>query len=145
LQRELAQHGYAEQLRGPGNGLRLAVLAYEFDSGLPLTGEPGEALLKRILFDPNQAPRGLFADRAEANRGLVMQIQNMLLGLGFFRGALTGRMDVWTADGVKDFERRRHLALTGRLTEETLLELIAYSGQPLQFSAAGPLAGVMPK
>ena len=53
LQRELAQHGYGEQLRSQSNGLRLAVLAYEFDNSLPLTGEPGDALLKRILFDPN--------------------------------------------------------------------------------------------
>ena len=135
LQRELAQHGYADQLRAQGNGLRLAVLAYEFDNSLPLTGEPSETLLKRILFDPNQAPRGVFADRAEANQRLVMEIQKVLLGLGFFRGALSGRMDVWTADGVKDFEQHRRLPPTGRLTEATLLALISYSGQSLQLSS----------
>src|SRR5262249_42627633 len=31
LQRELTKHGYAGQLQAPQNGLRLAVLAYEFD------------------------------------------------------------------------------------------------------------------
>ena len=51
LQRELARRGYADQLGAPKNGLRLAVLAYEFDNGLALTGEPAEALLKRLLFD----------------------------------------------------------------------------------------------
>ena len=61
---------------------------------MPLTGEPAEALLKHILFDLNQAPRGIFADRAEANQKLVTEIQKTLLGLGFFRGALSGRMDV---------------------------------------------------
>jgi Putative peptidoglycan binding domain len=135
LQRELARHGYAGQFQGQGNGLRRAVLAYEFDNSMPLTGEPSEALLKQILFDLNQAPKGVFADRAEANQRLVMEIQKTLLGLGFFRGALSGRMDVWTSAAVKDFERNRGLQLSGRLNETTLLELISYSGQPLQLSA----------
>jgi hypothetical protein len=135
LQRELGRHGYAEQLQAQANGLRLAVLAYEFDSGMPLTGQPTGVLLKQVIFDLNQAPRGAFADRAEANQRLVVEIQKALLGLGFFRGALSGRMDVWTSDAVRDFERHRALRLTGRLTEATLLELIAYSGQPLQLSA----------
>lgn len=135
LHRELARHGYGGQLQGEGNGLRRAVLAYEFDNSMPLTGEPTEALLKQVLFDLNQAPKGVFADRAEANQRLVMEIQKTLLGLGFFRGALSGRMDVWTSAAVKDFERNRGLPLTGRLTEITLLELISYSGQPLVLSS----------
>jgi hypothetical protein len=135
LQRELAKHGYADQLRVAKNGLRFAVLAYEFDNSLPLTGEPAETLLKRLLFDLNQAPKGVFADRAEANPQLVMEIQKTLLGLGFFRGTLSGRMDEWTEGAVKDFERHRGLPLAGRLTEAALLELINYSGQPLQFSS----------
>jgi hypothetical protein len=135
LQRELGRHGYAGQLQAQANGLRLAVLAYEFDNSLPLTGEPTEGLLKLVLFDLNQAPRGSFADRAEANPRLVIEIQKALLGLGFFRGALSGRMDLWTSEAVKDFERHRGLMLTGRLAEATLLELVSYSGQPLQLSA----------
>ena len=135
LQRELGLRGYGEQLQARANGLKLAVLAYELDNGMPLTGEPGEALLMQILSGLNQAPRGAFADRAEANQRLVMETQKALLGLGFFRGALSGRMDVWTSEAVKDFERNRGLTLTGRLTEATLLELVSYSGQPLRLSA----------
>ena len=135
LQRELGRHGYAGQLQAQPNGLHLAVLAYEFDNGLPLTGEPTEGMFKLVLFDLNQAPRGAFADRAEANPRLVIEIQKALLGLGFFRGALSGRMDLWTSEAVKDFERNRGLMLTGRLAEATLLELVSYSGQPLQLSA----------
>jgi hypothetical protein len=135
LQRELGRHGYAGQLQAQANGLRLAVLAYEFDNSLPLTGEPTDGLLKLVLFDLNQAPRGAFADRAEANPKLVIEIQKALLGLGFFRGGLSGRMDLWTSEAVKDFERHRGLMLTGRLAEATLLELVSYSGQPLQLSA----------
>jgi hypothetical protein len=86
------------------------VLAYEFDNSLrhwPAHGWPVEAGPVRL----NQAPRGAFADRAEANPRLVIEIQKALLGLGFFRGALSGRMDVWTSEAVKDFER--HSLMTG--------------------------------
>ena len=134
LQRELARRGYANQLQVRPNGLRLAVLAYEFDNSLPLTGEPTEALLKRVLFDGNQGPRGSFTDRAELNTKLVMEAQRMLAGLGFFRGTFSGRIDVWTSNAIRDFERHRGIPLTGRLSDQTLLELISYSGQPIRLS-----------
>ncbi len=135
LQRELLRHGYTSQLRAAGDGLRLAILAYEFDNGLPLSGDPSEELLKLLLFDLNQAPKGTFADRAEANARFVREIQKTLLGLGFFRGTLSGRMDAWTAGAMQDFQRHRGLAPEGRLTEAAILELIVYSGQPIQLSA----------
>ncbi len=135
IYRELARRGYLEQLRAGPNGLRLAVLAYEFDNGLPLTGEPTEAFLKRVLFDINQAPRGSFTDRAEVNTKLVIEAQKALLGLGFFRGTFSGRMDVWTSNAIRDFERHRGIPVSGRLTGQTLLELIIYSGQPIQLSS----------
>jgi peptidoglycan hydrolase-like protein with peptidoglycan-binding domain len=136
LKRELFRRGYLDQeILNQPKGLKLAVLAYEFDSGLNLTGEPTEALLKRVLFDMNPGPRGAFADRAELNPRLVIEAQKMLLGLGFFRGAFSGRMDVWTSGAIKDFERHRGLAQTGRLSGETLLELIAYSGQNIVLSS----------
>jgi hypothetical protein len=134
LQRELSRKGY-EIPQPQAAGLRAALLAYEYDSGLKLTGEPNEALLKRLIFDLNPAPRGVFADRAEADVKLVRETQTMLLELGFFSGTLSGRMDVWTINAVKAFERHRGLPLTGRLTEVTLVELISYSGQPLRRAA----------
>ncbi len=134
LQRELARRGYSIQLQARPNGLRLAILAYEFDNGLPLTGDPTEDLLKRVLFDGNQGPRGSFTDRAELNTKLVMEAQRMLAGLGFFRGTFSGRMDVWTSNAIRDFERHRGIPLSGRLTGQTLLELITYSGQPIRLS-----------
>lgn len=135
LRRELAKLGYVTQLQMPVNGLKFAVLAYEFDNSMPLTGEPADALLMRILSDPVPAPRGVFADRAEANQRLVAQIQNMLLGLGFMHGTVSGRMDIWTESAVQEFERNRGLHPTGRLSEATLLALVAFSGKPLQLSS----------
>ncbi len=135
LRRELGRRGYSSQLQSRTNGLKLAVLAYEFDNSLPLTGEPSEDLLKRVLFDLNQGPRGSLADRAEVNGKLVIEVQKMLLGLGFFRGTFSGRMDVWTTNAIRDFERHRGIPITGRLTDQTLLEVITYSGKPIRFLA----------
>jgi hypothetical protein len=135
LERELTRKGYAPLAHPSVWSLRAAVLDYEFDSGLPLTGQPTEALLKRLIFDLDPAPRGFFADRAEADSNLVLQTQKMLLELGFFSGTLSGRVDIWTANAVKTFERYRSLPETGRLTEVTLLELIAYARQPLRTTA----------
>ena len=134
LQRELALRGYTTQLKIRPNGLRLAIVAYEFDNGLTLTGDPTDALLKRLLFDGNPGPRGVFADRAELNTKLVLEAQKLLAGLGFFRGTLSGRVDVWTSNAIRDFERHRGIPQTGRLTDQTLLELISYSGQPIRLS-----------
>jgi peptidoglycan hydrolase-like protein with peptidoglycan-binding domain len=64
----------------------------------------------------------------------VREAQKVLAGLGFFRGTFSGRMDVWTSNAIRDFERHRGIPLSGRLTEQTLLELITYSGQPIRLS-----------
>lgn len=136
IERELRRKGYASQIENAGTALKAMILAYEFDSGLPLTGAPKDEILKRLLFDLNLAPRGAFADRAEADQRLVLQVQKTLVGLGFFSGALTGRMDAWTQEAISAFERHRKLPQTGRLNEETLLDLIAYTGQPIDRSRA---------
>lgn len=130
--RELSRKGYAAKpAQSAAKGLRAMVLAYEFDSRLPLSGAPSENLLKRLLFDLDRAPRGAFADRAETDQRLVLAIQKSLLQLGFFSGTLTGRMDEWTQSAISAYERHRKLPVTSRLDEATLLDLIAYSGAPI--------------
>jgi hypothetical protein len=130
--RELVRKGYPAPETAAGNDIAALVLAYEFDSGGPLTGRPTEDLLKRLLFDLDRAPRGSLADRVERDQALVLSIQKTLLQLGFFSGALTGRMDEWTQAAIAAFERHRKLTITSRLGEATLLDLIAYTGEPIQ-------------
>jgi hypothetical protein len=130
--RELSRKGYAAKPgQNAAKSLRAMILAYEFDSRLPLSGAPSENLLKRLLFDLDRAPRGAFADRAETDQRLVLAIQKSLLQLGFFSGTLTGRMDEWTQSAISAYERHRKLPVTSRLDETTLLDLIAYSGAPI--------------
>jgi hypothetical protein len=135
LRRELLRKGYGGGGNASGTPIKLLIIAYEFDSGLPLSGEASDNLLKRALFDLEPAPRSLLADRAEMNRDFVLAVQKILLELGFFSGALTGRMDEWTQNAVSAFERHRQIPVTGRLTGDTLAELIAYTGAPIQFAS----------
>jgi peptidoglycan hydrolase-like protein with peptidoglycan-binding domain len=136
IQRELSRKGYANV---PSNeaGLRAAILVYEYDAGMNLTGEMKEELLKKLLFDYAPAPRGALADRIETDRKFVTGVQKLLFELGFFSGTLSGQMDSWTIAAVKQFERYRKLPETGRLNEITLLELSRYAGQPLPNDVAG--------
>ena len=132
IRRELARKGYHLAASGkPGEILNPDILTYEYDAGLPLTGQFSEAILKRLIFDLNPAPRGPFADRAEADPKLVLETQKMLLELGFFSGSLSGRVDVWTSKATQAFQKHRSIPVTARLDETTLLELVSYSGQPL--------------
>ncbi len=132
IERQLTRKGYEI---AQGGSVRGAVIAYEFDAGLPLSGAFSDGLLKQMVFETRSAPRGPLADRAEADRQLVLSVQKKLLELGFFSGTLTSQMDIWTINAVKAFERHRGIGITGRLNEATLGELIAYSGQPVERAA----------
>jgi peptidoglycan hydrolase-like protein with peptidoglycan-binding domain len=59
VQRELGQRGYKPGIpNGMANAAtRGAIMAYQRDHGLPLTGEPSEALLTAIVFDSSGAAR----------------------------------------------------------------------------------------
>jgi peptidoglycan hydrolase-like protein with peptidoglycan-binding domain len=136
--RELARKGYPVPAQGSDN-VAAVVIPYEFDSQLPLSGEASDLVLKRLIFDQRPAPKGAFADRAEADTRLVLAVQKTLLELGFFAGRLSGQMDSWTQKAVVAFERHRSIPQTGRFTETTLAALIAYSGKPLErVSFPGP-------
>ena len=118
IQRELEAKGYA-----PGNeegdltlATRAAVLAFETDTGRPLTGVPSEAILKELLFGAAIAAKGPEAPKltAEGTR-LVREIEARLESAGFDPGAVDGRLDTRTANAIKRFEAAHGLKVTGRI------------------------------
>ena len=59
IQRELNLRGYAGKPRPePSVFTRAAIIAYEFDENMPLTGEPSEALLKSLILAGRRADQG---------------------------------------------------------------------------------------
>lgn len=134
IQRELSDRGYAV---GEENGVlglqtRAAIIAYEFDEQMPLTGEPSEAALKSLIFGGASGKAGPGpAERFERRRQLVTKVQEALTALHYRSGPADGRLDAETREAIRKFESDRRLQAGGRLTERVLLELVIVTGQPL--------------
>jgi len=134
IQRELSDRGYAvgEDNGVPGLQTRAAILAYEFDDHMPLTGEPTEAVLKSLIFTQTGGKGGPGgAERFERRRRLVIQVQEALATLHYRSGPADGRLDAPTREAIRKFESDRRLQAGGRLTERVLLELVIATGRPL--------------
>jgi peptidoglycan hydrolase-like protein with peptidoglycan-binding domain len=126
IQRELAHRDYQPE-RTDGRldlSTRVAILNYQYDSGVALSGRPSEDLLKQILFGPYfSAGTGNRLVRLENDEALVGQVQGILSRLGFASLAEDGRMDRETRQALRKFARFRDLRADGRLSPRLLLEL----------------------
>jgi peptidoglycan hydrolase-like protein with peptidoglycan-binding domain len=139
IQRELGKRGY---FSGKQDGVltrdcRVAILAYEFDENMPLSGEASEAVLKALIFARaagNTAGPGA-AKRFERRKELIKQVQQMLAQYGYTSGPVNGELDARTRDAIKQFESDRHLEAAGHLSERVLLEMVIVAGQPFPASS----------
>lgn len=134
IQRELVHRDYRVGRRDGRVDIstRLAILLYEYDSGLTLTGRPSEALLEQILFGPFHA--AVAEDpvmRFESDSDLVARVQQVLSSLGFGNLEDTGRLGPETRSALREFAHFRDIRPDGRLTPRLLLELSDVSDQPI--------------
>jgi peptidoglycan hydrolase-like protein with peptidoglycan-binding domain len=130
LQRELRNLGYGALV---SDGVmrpitRAAIMAYEWDEGLPLTGEASEMLLKRVLLgasataEPSAAARKLSSARAMQ---VVRLVQEHLAALGYQTLKVDGRLGEDTLRAIRDFEKASGLPAKGRVSAELLMSLEA--------------------
>jgi len=141
IQRELSYRNYS--IAQPDGQLdlatRVAILNYQYDTGMALTGRPSEALLKQILFGPFQgAPESHRIDRLESDRALVAGIQRLLSQLGFGNVPENGRLGPETRRALREFAAFRDLRSDGRLTPRLLLEAADVTDKPLSHAALDP-------
>jgi len=133
IQRELARHGY-EPGEIPGTldiRTRLAIVAYQFDQGMAITGQPSEDLLKSLIFGAAGGigePKPL--ERFEGRPAIIAEIQDLLAKLGY-GAASHGRIDERTRKAIRKFESDRDLEPSGRLHPRVLLEMVVVTGQPI--------------
>ena len=94
IQRELSQRGF-----GPvaGDGVmrpvvRAAIMAYEHDNRLALTGEATEALLTRLVLGApaDNASSGAGEVRSPHAEAIIKQVQRLLAAVGYRPGPPTG-------------------------------------------------------
>ena len=125
VQRELTNRNYGPLVADgvPGLVTRAAIMAFEHDSRLPLTGEATEKLLSRLLLGFSGASDP--ADEASAGRvrsaaaEVVMRtVQQSLAALGYQAGRIDGRAGDDTDRAIREFESDQGLPLTGRISAE---------------------------
>ena len=134
LQRELTGRGYDP---GPADGnigllTHAAIMAYEHDEGLTLTGEPSERLLRRMILgaslEDEQPRAGARGDGDTAER-LVKGVQRALASLKYAPGQADGVMTEETARAIREFEMDQGLVPMGRVSGRLIIRLARVSGK----------------
>lgn len=125
IQRELAAHGYDP---GRVNGVlgivtRSAVMAFEFDQHFPLTGEPNEELMRRIVLGlSGNAEDPTLQTGAKAKR-IIGGAQRLLLRLGYDPGPVNAQLNDDTRKALRRFEADAGMVPKGRVSGEVMTEL----------------------
>lgn len=128
VQRELQHLGYGPiTVDGvPGLLTRAAIMAFEHDNRLGLSGEATEALLKRLLL-------GATGDKTTTNETgkirsqqaemVLRTVQQSLAALGYQPGKVDGRVGEETERAIREFEMDHGLDPTGRVSAELFSRL----------------------
>ncbi|MEQ8823672.1 MAG: peptidoglycan-binding domain-containing protein [Filomicrobium sp.] len=122
VQRELKALGY---IVGDANGsidlkTRAAIMAFEYDNGLPLTAKADANQLRRLLLGlGDQATKQAKHARRPATddaRRAMQAIQKTLSQLNYDPGQIDGGYSVETKRAIRNFELDRNLPETGRVS-----------------------------
>ena len=120
VQAELNRRGYgplaADGVMRPA--ARAAVMAFEHEHRLPLTGEASQELLKQILFGaaPAAGAAGPPEVRSPQAQGVIRDVQRQLAARGYRPGAADGRLSAETVAAIRTFEADQGLVPKGRIS-----------------------------
>lgn len=102
---------------------RAAILAFEADNDLRLTGEASQPLLHRLLLGATSGEAhggSLPAPRAEE---VIRDVQASLKRAGHPDLPVDGRMSTQTVDAIRAFERSHGMKVTGRVSGDLVARL----------------------
>jgi peptidoglycan hydrolase-like protein with peptidoglycan-binding domain len=129
IQRELKGGGYYD---GPTDGVanlstNAAIMAYEGDHDLELTGAPSDALLRTLILGTGR-PRALAASRSRVAKGtpaeqITRLVQQQLVGRGYNIAVIDGRLEEDTRRAIAAFESEQRLQPSGRVSAPLLARL----------------------
>ncbi|MFM2423011.1 MAG: hypothetical protein RL291_1541 [Pseudomonadota bacterium] len=133
LKRALNERGYGPLNAEPTTGLltRSAILAFEFDNGLPLNGEATEVLLARMasLSKPDATTRANLKAATPAAEAVVRHVQHKLHALGYLEGRIDGRLGDAMQTAIRRFEADQKLEPKGRIGVDVVTRLEAIAGK----------------
>ena len=134
IQRELESRGYGIGTPDgvPGLVTRAAILAYEFDHGLPLTADPSEDVLRAVVL--GAAGTAPVASAAALRPGpqadqLIRTVQQSLVGLGLGPIKVDGHQGDETVRAIRRFEREQGMSETGRISAPMVAKLARLAAQ----------------
>ncbi len=142
IRRELSQLQYfpgarSSRLDGRLDAMTIgAIMAYQYDSGLPVDGLASDAVLKSMLFGATKVegrPKTM-PHMGSETRQLVAEIQGILSAKGHYGGKIDGIFKGRTIEAVERFERSAGLPVTGRISGLLVQELTRLTG--VAFSAS---------
>ena len=128
LQRALGARGFEPGEADGVMGLmtRAAIMAYESDSGLALTGAPSEDLLRRlqgVTPSPVPARRGPPAVKTLEAATLVRDVCQWLAALGYPVAKNETSMSVALVRAIRDYEASQKMPETGRISAPLVARL----------------------
>lgn len=139
IQRELAQRGFYD---GPADGIYgpktdSAIRDFEQAAGLRPSAEPNDVLLTTITRSQIKAqPRPARHDdpiaALLAPSARIVAIQRALTDFGYGPLKPTGVYDAQTRNSIERFEKARHRAVTGQITDQLVRDLATLTGRPLE-------------
>jgi peptidoglycan hydrolase-like protein with peptidoglycan-binding domain len=144
VQRELNTRGFSPGQPDGVAGLvtRAAIMAYEYDYGLSLTGEPSEELLRKIVLGTS-GPAAVLRNPPQVKgaeaEGVVRQVKQQLSALGYASGKPDGKLTEEVVRAIRDFENDEKLPESGRISAQLVTRLIKRQGQE-QAAAPGKAA-----
>ena len=154
IQRELKLRGYGPVAGDGTMGLatRAAIMAFEHDQGLALSGEASERLLRRMLLGAVEGPTaagsgftgssGIAAGKVRSAQAeqVIRAVQQWLAALGYQPGRADGRLGEDTVKAIRDFEMDKGLVPRGRVSAELVVRLSEAAAPKSEAAAPRPIA-----
>jgi len=133
VQRELQIRGYETGVADgvPGLMTRAAIMGFEYDHGLALTGRPSQELLKRILLGGGDGASKRVGSRGQSAQAqsVIQSVQTSLAKLGYKPGPINGQLTSETARAIREFEVDQALPESGRISGPLVARLARLAGE----------------
>jgi peptidoglycan hydrolase-like protein with peptidoglycan-binding domain len=129
IQRELNQRGYGPVVEDGAVRpvTRAAIISFEQDQRLPLSGAATEALLARLVMGTSAKEGDSAAAAAQGQSPqadeTIRHMQRLLAANGYRPGPADGRLGSDTVEAIRAFEKDQGLPAKGRVSAEVLTRL----------------------
>ena len=132
VQRELKIRGYETGSADGSQSLmtRAAIMGFEYDHALPMTGKPSQRLLKAIILGDGARGARTVGSNGQSNEAadVIRSVQASLAKAGYKPGRVTGKLSPETMRAIRAFEADQALPETGRLSGPLVSRLARVSG-----------------